>query len=103
MSEAKFKAEEAKWWNHVFRLEELGGVVATGASVLEDEEQRSAKRRFGFFMMTDGVACSFYYYRPKRAAASAPRLTPQTVSFEPGKSVFKAIDPGFMRLGWSWS
>lgn len=98
LSEAKFRAEEAKWWSHVFRLKELEGVVAAGASVLEDEEQRSAKRRFGFFMMTDGVACSFYYYRPKRAAASAPRHTPETVHVEPGITKVVSIDPGMRAI-----
>ena len=87
-----FKAKEKKWWSYVFRLKRLGGTVADRMGVPEDGEQQSTRRQFGFFMMTDGEACSFHYSRPKRAAA--PRYTPETVPFKPGKTVFKAIDPG---------
>ena len=78
----------------MFRLKRLGGIIAAEMDVPEDGEQQGTKRQFGFFMTTDDVACSFHYLRPKRVAAAAPQYTPETVPFKPGKTVFKAIDPG---------
>ena len=93
MSEKAFKAKETEWWDHVFDLEPLKGIQVPGMPVEEDKRQRSTPRWFEFFMMTDGVACSFLCKRPKRAAAAPPH-TPQSVPFKKDITVVRAMDPG---------
>jgi hypothetical protein len=90
---ADFWARRAEWWGRCFRLERLQGIKVPGMPVLEGKRQRDTPRQFGFFMMTDGVGCSFVCHRARRGAAPSP-YTPETVPYDPDTTVFKAIDPG---------
>jgi len=87
---------ESKLWHSIFRLELLHGVQVPDTSAAASANAGGAaadgpKRRFGFFMSTDGVGCSFKCDRPKQEVA--PANTPGSV-FMSGDTVFKAIDPG---------
>jgi hypothetical protein len=84
-----FKANRAEWWRRVFRLERLRGISVPGQ---KGKRQRTTKRRFKFYMETDGVACSFICRRPARKAAA--QNTPKTVPYDKNKTVFRTIDPG---------
>jgi len=105
--------DESKLWLSIFRLGHLQGVqvpdtsaaagaAAAGASAAGASAAGAAAasasaagdgplRRFGFFMSTDGVGCSFKCERPKRE--SAPAHTASSVSMNED-TIFMAIDPG---------
>ena len=80
-----FKANRAEGWSRIFRLERLKGIRVPGMPVEEGKRQRGTPRRFGFFMATDGVGCSFICRRPHRAAQPPP--TPETVRCNPNEVV----------------
>ena len=109
------------WWNRIFRLRRLRGTQVPDIPTVNGAKQKPKKQRpkkqqpkkrrpkkrrlvnprsmtprrtqrqFGWFMMTDGVACSFKCERPKRAAA--PVYTPVSVPMNKN-TIVMAIDPG---------
>jgi hypothetical protein len=87
--------DESKLWHSVFRLKLLHGVqvpdTSAAASASAAADGGGPKRRFGFFMSTDGLGCSFKCERPKHEAATAN--TPGSV-FMGKNTKFRAIDPG---------
>jgi hypothetical protein len=63
--DADFFSRKGYWWNSVFDFKKLKGVDVPGVEIPGRTEKQ---REFGLYMSTDGVGCSFVFWKPKDRA-----------------------------------
>jgi hypothetical protein len=90
--DADFSARKGFWWNSVFDFTKLKGVDVPGVEIPGRTEKQ---RHFSFYMSTDGVGCSFVFWKPKDRAdkKKKKKLTPMDAPVTE-ETVVRVVDPG---------